>query len=193
MVAIRMLAACTGLLAVGAVAVAQHAGEPATTLTVKAGTVTQVSPHVLTGTFEIRAPQTGEASVQSDGRGGACLLAQVPTQAKSCTASRQCQIAQGPGEPKWVGYCLSGKCWMRPSESYCMKGVEAGPHTFPQVPVDADPVYRYVAAHDGGAGPIFWQVVACVNGVGPNSKTPQPCAGGPGEVMHDEGTPVELP
>src|SRR5512147_1811336 len=67
---------------------------------------------LLNGRFEIRAPMPGEQSIQSNGRGGACLLAQVPVEPKSCRVDAQCNIEPGAGRAKWQGHCLQGSCWV---------------------------------------------------------------------------------
>jgi hypothetical protein len=165
---------------------------PGVELTVKALQVTSSASRVLSGAFEIRPPNPGEASISSNGVGGACLVAQLPVQAKSCTTSRQCDIVFGHGKPKWGGYCLGGQCWIKASENYCLKGVGIGPHSTP--PADASAVYDY-AAKKGESPPIKWRVLGCVNGVpvSKNAKAPAPCPGGPGQVIHDAGQPTAVP
>lgn len=161
-------------------------------LTVKALQVMSGAPRVLSGAFEIRPPNPGEPSISSTGIGGACLVAQLPVQAKSCTTNHQCDIVFGHNEPKWGGYCLGGQCWVKPSENYCLKGVGVGAHSTP--PADASAVYSYAAAN-GPTPAIKWRVIGCINGVpvSQNAKAPAPCPGGPGDVIHDAGQPTALP
>jgi hypothetical protein len=161
-------------------------------LTVKALQVMTGAPRVLSGAFEIRPPNPGEPSVSSTGFGGACLVAQLPVQAKSCTTNHQCDIVFGHDEPKWGGYCLGGQCWVKPSEDYCLKGVGVGAHSTPAA--DASAVYAY-AAGKGTAPAIKWRVLGCINGVpvSKDSNALAPCPGGPGEAVHDAGQPTVVP
>lgn len=165
---------------------------PGVQLTIKALQVKSSAPRMLSGAFEIRPPNPGELSINSNGFGGACLLAQLPVRPRQCTTDRQCDIVFGHGERKWNGYCLDGSCWVKPSEAYCMKGVGAGPHSTPDK--DASEVYSYAAASGQAASPIKWRVLGCLNGVAvsPDSNAPAPCPGGPGEAIHDPGEPTDV-
>lgn len=161
-------------------------------LMVKALQVTSSAPRVLSGGFEIRPPNAGELSINSNGFGGACLLAQLPVQAKQCTTASQCDIVFGHGQPKWGGYCLSGSCWVKPSEAYCTKGVGQGPHSTPVK--DVNEVYAYAAAGGQAPASITWRVLGCLNGVAvsKNANAKPPCPGGPGQIMHDAGDPTAV-
>ena len=188
--ALWLLAGCTG---------PEGESESGKTLTVDAlEVITNASPggapsRLLNGRFEIRAPMPGEQSIQSNGRGGACLLAQVPVEPKSCSVDAQCNIERGSGHAKWHGYCLHGSCWVKPSEAYCLKGQGEGSHAFPTTAVDTSEVYSYVARQMAGLRPVPWKVVGCLNGVGPNEHAPPTCAGWPGDVLLDEGQPTIVP
>jgi hypothetical protein len=167
-----------------------NTGASGVMLTVDALAVQSGAPRMLGGAIEIRAPRPGEQSVESNGNGGACLLAQVPVRPKSCTVDKQCDIVFGQGKPKWGGYCLSGTCWIKPSESYCLKRVGEGSHSI--APTDASEVYAYAATH-GEAPPISWRVLGCLNGVGINEHTKPGCVGPPADAMHDAGDPTPVP
>jgi hypothetical protein len=161
-------------------------------LTVKALQVTSSAPRVLSGAFEIRPPNAGELSINSNGFGGACLLAQLPVRPKQCTTDRQCDVVFGHGERKWGGYCVDGSCWVKPSEGYCTKGVGPGPHSTPAK--DVSEVYSYASTSGQPASPIKWRVLGCLNGVAvsANSNARPPCPGGPGELIHDPGEPTDV-
>ena len=158
-------------------------------LTVKALQVKSSAPRVLTGDFEIRAPQPGEQSVDSSGLGGACLIAQVPITPKACHSDQQCKISIGTGKADWYGYCLSGTCWVKPDDSYCLKHVGVGSYSTPAK--DTNEVYAYVA-DQGERPPINWRVLGCLNGVGVNPNNRPGCAGPPADAIHDAGDPVPV-
>ena len=184
-----------------------QASPAATALTVVAKQITSAAgapgtppARTLTGHFEIRPPLPGEQSVPDATTGGACLVAQVPTTPKSCTADSQCNIpagspSTGPGAATHYGYCLGGTCWVKANGAagakYCLKGVGAGTHEVPAF--HPSEVYAEVGtATPGRAVPVKWKVVGCLNGAWETGKLP-PCGGGVGNVMHHEGNVRVVP
>lgn len=150
---------------------------------------------LISGEFEIRPARANEGRVENATMGGACLLAQVAaTTDGRCTRDDQCDVRVGEGvsETKWHGYCLGEnndvsvkRCWFKPSDKYCVKGVGAGAHSVPAVS-PAEVYTKFDAAR--GQRQVQWMVYGCLNGPITAGAKP-PCAGGPGTLMHDAGTP----
>ena len=91
------------------------------------------SIRTLHGEYSIRPARPNEPYMEFATNGGACLLAKIPVEGKSCTKQSDCNVTV-PGQPQWYGYCLGahqlpttqgGTCWIKPSEQYCLK--ESGP------------------------------------------------------------------
>jgi hypothetical protein len=181
--------AASGALTVKALQIVSSPGQPGTQ-----------GARTLTGHFEIRPPHPNEQSIPDPDKGGACLVAQVPTTPKSCTADAQCNIPEGkpsmgPDAAAFYGYCLSGTCWVKANlaagAKYCRKQVGEGSHAVPAF--YPSEVYDYLGARaQGQAHPVKWKVVGCLGGQGQTGKPP-PCGGGPGNVMHHEGNPRIVP
>jgi hypothetical protein len=143
------------------------------------------SIRTLHATFAIRAAKPNEPFEAPATNGGACLLAKIPVEGKSCTTQEQCNIAV-PGQPEeWYGYCLDanqlpatqgGTCWVKPSDDqYCLKRVGVGNHSTPVT--DTSAVYDYVAEHSPNwRKPIDWVLLGCLNGA--FTQPPPPCAAG---------------
>jgi hypothetical protein len=131
----------------------------------------------LYGKFEIRPPHPGEESILSNGGpGGACLLAQVPVQPKSCMQAEECDYSPTPGQPgAWHGYCLGansaeqrpGTCWVNPIES-CLRG--QGPGSYETPIVNASQLYAQL-----GQQAVKWRLLGCLSGTHPPGTAP-PCA-----------------
>jgi hypothetical protein len=148
------------------------------------------SIRTLHGVFSIRAAKPNEPSLDPATVGGACLLAKIPVEGKSCNAQEQCSITV-PGQPEaWFGYCLGpdqlptthgGTCWVKLSdEQNCLKGVGAGDYSTPAMDVSA--AYAYVAQHSPSwHRPIDWVLLGCLNG--PITNGP-PCATGNGPHIY---------
>lgn len=142
------------------------------------------------GEFTIRAARPNEPSVDPATIGGACLLAKIPVEGKSCNAAQDCNIAIAGQPTPWTGYCLgpdnlpttqNGTCWVKPSDrQYCLKGVGPGDHATPVT--DTSPVYDYVAqTSPQWRRPIDWVLVGCLNGAYTGKP---PCAGGSGPSIN---------
>ena len=137
---------------------------------------------VLHGEFEIRDAKPNETYMASATLGGACVLAHIPVEGKSCTAASQCNINEAG--VSWTGYCLGadhlpttqgGSCWVKLSDKdNCLKGVGKGQHSTPAM--DVTPAYTYTAVHSPHwHQPIDWLLLGCLNGTPPGG-----CAGGSG-------------
>ena len=142
----------------------------------------------------IRPARTNEIRVPNATSGGACLIAQVEGAAGTCTRDDQCDVRVSNGilQSKWHGYCIgpggdvgAKRCWFKPSENYCVKRVKEGDHKIPAV--DPGEVYKWAKA-ERGQREVKWMVYGCLNGPVQAGKDP-PCAGGPGQAMHDAGPP----
>jgi len=87
---------------------------------------------MMQGKFKIGPPSPGDRQIVSSGAGGACLIAQFKGVDKSCRQDSECNLPLvGPPAATWHGYCVgndiqtgtpAGKCWLKPSEAYCLKG-----------------------------------------------------------------------
>ena len=153
----------------------------------------------ITGHFEIRLAQPGEPFIFSNGTGGACVVAQYPVEPKSCTKHSECALpASGTGNGA-SSYCLAespaspkagnggatppngaGTCWIKPSESFCLKFQSQGQHDTP--PADTTAV--------AATGVKKWRVLSCLNG------EPGACGGAkatPNELQHQAGPVYDAP
>jgi hypothetical protein len=147
------------------------------------------SIRTLHGEFSIRPAKPNERFLSPATIGGACLMAHVPVEGKSCTKAADCDIAF-PTQAKWTGYCLGadnlpttqgGTCWVKPVDAkYCLKRVGPGDY---QTPVtDTSAVYDYVAQQSPQWNrPINWLLLGCLNG--PITPPLAPCANGPGKLI----------
>jgi len=154
---------------------------------------------MMQGKFKIGPPSPGDRQIVSSGAGGACLIAQFKGVDKSCRQDSECNLPlAGPPAATWHGYCVgndiqtgtpAGKCWLKPSEAYCLKGptVGVGSHVTP--PVDRTEVYTEAAKHS--AGPVKWAVLGCLNGVPTVATDGPPCRAG--ERMFDLGATKTVP
>ena len=138
------------------------------------------SIRTLHGEFSIRPARPNEPYMAPATNGGACLLAKIPVEGKSCTKQSDCNI-DVPGQPQWTGYCLGadqlpttqgGTCWIKPSDQqYCLKRVGPGDHSTPVT--DTSVVYAYVAQTSPDWNkPIDWVLLGCLNGTFPPSGPP---------------------
>ena len=145
------------------------------------------SIRTLHGEFVIRAARPNEPSVNPATLGGACLIAKIPVEGKSCNAQEECNVA---GKPEWFGYCLGpdrlpttqgGTCWVKLSdEKNCLKKVGEGDHSTPSMDMTA--AYDYVAEKSPNwRKPIDWALLGCLNGV---SQGGPPCATGNGPHIY---------
>lgn len=190
MVGIRTLATCTGLLAIGAAAVAAQQAEapPAKKLTITALPVAQHGPGVAVGQFHITSSPSG---IVSDGIGGGCLVFQVPG-ANACHADEDCGVPDYIKSDDAGGYCVQGQCWIKPSDrAQCWKSIYQTPIEMigmgqPERTPEADLSTLPAELFTGPAkNKINVRVLACLNGkFGPDGP---PCAGGPGEHVRSEG------
>jgi hypothetical protein len=148
------------------------------------------SIRTLHGVFSIRAAKPNEPALDPATVGGACLLAKIPVEGKSCSSQEECNIPV-PGQPDgWYGYCLGrdqvpttlgGTCWVKLSdEQNCLKGVGAGNYSTPTMDVSA--AYTYVAQHSPNwHKPIDWVLMGCLNGQFTGAP---PCATGNGPHIY---------
>jgi hypothetical protein len=158
------------------------------------------------GPFEIALANPGEPTVTSQtGTGGACMVTQDPRTPRPCQTDADCRVEPYTDENgrKHVphlsayGYCLAysnkalsstKSCWIKPSESYCLKRVGPGKHL-----ISATSEYQarqYLGMHTQ----LTWRVVGCVNGNddestdNANDKGKPPC----GEANPKPGERLEL-
>ena len=149
----------------------------------------------LTGHFEIRAAQPGDAFVFSSGMGGACLVTQYPAQAKRCNQHTECALPTTDMGTNASSYCLpddpgrgvgavppagGGSCWIKPSDDYCVKGVAAG--QYDTAPQDTTKLAE--------KGMKKWRVLSCLNGPPAACRTGAPT---PSEVQHQVGPVYTAP
>jgi hypothetical protein len=141
----------------------------------------------LTGHFEIRQAQPGDAFVFSGGSGGACLVTQNPADPKRCNQQSECALPSDNMGVNAASYCLpddpgrglvppagGGTCWFKPSDDFCLKPVGVGQHdTTPQDPTAL-----------AQAGMKKWRVLSCLNGAPGACRTGAPT---PHEVQHQVG------
>jgi hypothetical protein len=149
----------------------------------------------LTGHFEIRLAQPGDAFVFSGGSGGACLVTQYPAEPKRCNQHSECALPSanmgvnaasyclpdkgGPGEGK-VPPAGAGSCWIKPSDAFCLKPVGVGQH-------DTAPQDTTALAQ---AGMKKWRVLTCINGAEAACRTGAPT---PNQVQHQVGDVYTAP
>jgi hypothetical protein len=155
---------------------------------------------LLHATFSIRPARPNEPYMAPATVGGACLIAKVPVEGKSCAKASDCDIT-APGQPKWTGYCLGadnlpvttqgGSCWIKLSDQKnCLKPVGPGDHATPAMDVSA--AYDYVAQQSPGQRrPIDWLILGCLNGT--FGAPPPPCATGNGPHIHRAGQVRPVP
>ena len=146
-----------------------------------------------TGHYEIKLAQPGDAFIFSNGTGGACIVAQYPVPPASCTKHTDCALpttgigngassyclAESPGKPTAGGGgglppAGAGTCWIKPSESFCLKFQSQGQHDTP--PADSTAL--------AALGVKKWRVLTCLNG------EPGACGGAkatPNELQHQAG------
>ena len=168
-----MLSACDGRLAFG-------------------GPVKEVAPRKLSGGFQILEVSKSYGGVDSDGKGGACILVamnDVPGyEQMKCTApSRQC--APGPAGMLWTlwfTYCdlppnaqdgAEGQCWGKPEnrpvllqqqleKQFCNRSKDYNPpHIWPigaDNPANQEPIDLTQEVLGGLASPSRWRINACV-------------------------------
>jgi hypothetical protein len=149
----------------------------------------------LTGHFEIRLAQPGDAFVFSSGGGGACLVTQYPATPTRCNQQSECALPSANMGVHAASYCLpddsgrgvgvtppagAGTCWIKPSDSFCLKPVGPGVHDTP--PADTTALVA--------AGMKKWRVLTCLNGA------PGACGGAPAtpnELQHQVGPVYTAP
>ena len=186
---------------VGAAVYAQTSGNPHGPKMANVPRLVTASGTTLTGHFEIRPAQPGEPGIFSSvDMGGACLVAQYPSQPRACTKHTECALpTSGMGDGA-ASYCLpespgapragnagavppvgAGSCWIKPSEAFCLKRQGPGPHDIG--PVDSAPVVAATSAKK-------WRVLTCLNGI------PGACAGAPAtpnQYQHQSGPVYTAP
>jgi hypothetical protein len=149
----------------------------------------------LTGHFEIRLAQPGDAFVFSGGGGGACLVTQYPVVPKRCNQHSECGLPSANIGVNAASYCLpddagrgvgavppagAGSCWIKPSDDFCLKPVGIGQH-------DTTPQDTAALA---AAGMKKWRVLTCLNGAPGACRTGAPT---PNEVQHQVGAVYTAP
>lgn len=138
----------------------------------------------IVGRFEIRSARNNETYVaDAAAKGGACLVAQVPVDPKSCSADSECAV---PGQ-QFFPYCLQGTCWVKPKAESCLRGQGVGVHQ--TTPGDANEVYAYLASISE-TRPVAWRVLGRLNGT---PVEPQHSCTKEAGFMYDCGNPRKVP
>jgi hypothetical protein len=168
-----LLAACGGKLAVP-------------------GPVKVVAPGKLGGEFRILARPKSQGGVDSDGRGGACIVVAMHDvrgfeQMQCAAPGRSC----GPGpagmnDGSWYAYCdlppdaragETGQCWGKPAgrpeplqqqldRQFCNRSLDYSPLKIwpvgPHIPANQEPIDLAQEALGGVARRSRWRISACV-------------------------------
>ena len=142
-------------------------------------------PRNLSGRFEIREARQGETYVEGPATGGACLIAQVPIDPKTCTADAQCGI---PGKP-FLGYCLRNQCWVKPANDSCLRGQPPQANAYETPQKDTNEIYTYLASI-GESRPVSWMVLGRLNGL---PVQPEHSCTTSQTYMYDCGNPRKVP